>query len=64
MCVLARILYQILRAKRATGIRPRRSEILFCQIGGVKPIKTASADGGPRSWVCLRETLRLAPHRH
>ena len=25
---------------------------------------SASADGGPRSWVRARETLRLAPHRH
>ena len=25
---------------------------------------SASADGGPRSQVCARETLRLAPHRH
>ena len=25
---------------------------------------SASADGGPRSQVCARETLRSAPHRH
>ena len=25
---------------------------------------SASADGGPRSRVCARETLRSAPHRH
>ena len=25
---------------------------------------SASADGGPRSLVCARETLRSAPHRH
>ena len=25
---------------------------------------SACADGGPRSRVCARETLRLAPHRH
>ena len=24
---------------------------------------SANADGGPRSRVCARETLRLAPHR-
>ena len=27
-------------------------------------INSASADGGPRSRVCARETLRSAPHRH
>ena len=26
--------------------------------------KNNSADGGPRSRVCARETLRSAPHRH
>ena len=35
---------------------------------GQAPKKTltisASADGGPRSRVCARETLRSAPHRH
>ena len=25
---------------------------------------SASADGGPRSRVCARETLHSAPHRH
>ena len=25
---------------------------------------SAHADGGPRSRVCARETLRSAPHRH
>ena len=25
---------------------------------------SASANGGPRSRVCARETLRSAPHRH
>ena len=25
---------------------------------------SAHADGVPRSWVCARETLRSAPHRH
>ena len=25
---------------------------------------SASADGGPRSWVCTRETLHSAPHQH
>ena len=27
-------------------------------------INSASADGGPRSQVCARETLRETPHRH
>jgi hypothetical protein len=27
-------------------------------------LNSASADGGPRSRVCARETLRSAPHRH
>ena len=31
---------------------------------GVQGGISASADGGPRSWVCARETLRSAPHRH
>ena len=26
-------------------------------------MNSAHADGGPRSWVCARETLRSAPHR-
>ena len=25
---------------------------------------SASTDGVPRSWVCSRKTLRLAPHQH
>ena len=25
---------------------------------------SASADGGPRSWVCARKTLRSDPHQH
>jgi hypothetical protein len=29
-----------------------------------KKKNSASADGGPRSRVCARETLRSAPHRH
>ena len=29
-----------------------------------KKENSASADGGPRSRVCARETLRSAPHRH
>jgi hypothetical protein len=27
-------------------------------------INSASADGGPLFWVCARENLRSAPHRH
>ena len=40
---------------------------LFAKIGGKKwkgGEISASADGGPRSRVCTRETLRSAPHRH
>jgi hypothetical protein len=33
----------------------------FCKPGiKIKKFK----DGGPHSWVCARETLRSAPHRH
>ena len=41
-------------------------ELLFSlranMVAGIK--NSASADGGPRSRVCARETLRSAPHRH
>ena len=34
------------------------------EIDDLENIISASADGGPRSRVCARETLRSAPHRH
>ena len=38
--------------------------IYFLRVAGGKHlIISASADGGPRSRVCARETLHLAPHR-
>ena len=37
---------------------------IFNTIVGKSFKKSASADGGPRSLVCARETLRSAPHRH
>ena len=39
------------------GQRTHSARTKICKI-------SASADGGPRSRVCARETLRSAPHRH
>ena len=70
-----RILYDLCRTGCYLGAHAKFQIPTICHYWGLATAATrsrkeeekeisASADGGPRSRVCARETLRSAPHRH
>ena len=57
------ILVQIRIIVKISGITTARNKYLY-SLEIISSTISASADGGPRSRVCARETLRSAPHQH
>ena len=59
---------EIAMAKTMVMAKPNTKAIAMAKVGFSSPLtskgNSASADGGPRSQVCARETLRSALHRH
>ena len=56
------VTFQIMGLEDLDNQNGQEKEVMLGEVHGHKI--SASADGGPRSRVCARETLRSAPHRH